>query len=515
MPAQSLTSKSAKNSIIALLFYAINLILQFISRKVFIDYLGEDILGLNTTLSSILQFLNIAELGIGSAIGYALYKPLYNSDTKAINEIVTLQGWLYRRIAGIIICTSAVLMCFIPLIFEKSSLPLWYSYTTFIVLLFSSLLSYFVNYRQIVLSADQKEYRIQYSYKASILLKLIFQIIFIKHSENGYIWWLILEFAFAIIASTALSITVKRSYPFLKNSRLSGKELMSKYPEVLTKTKQLFFHKIGGIALARVSPIIIYGIATLEMVAIYGNYMLILSGVTALMTAIFNSLNAGIGNLVASEDKIRIKNVFNELFSIRFMITSIICLCAYNLTQPFMRLWMGDRLLLDNDCVLLFIGIMFVNLNRLTADAYINAYGMFSDIWAPIVEASLNIILSIIFGHFWGIKGILSAVLVSLIATIFIWKQYYLFRYGFKEKFTNCIKLYIIHIIPVAISVPIIGTIYRHATSVDIYSFTSWIKHACIYAGIATTILGLFLVVFTSGMRQFIHRIINIIRNVF
>lgn len=511
--SESLTSKSVKNSIVAMLFYAVNLILQFISRKIFIVYIGEDVLGLNTTLSSILQFLNIAELGIGSAIGYALYKPLFNSDTQAINEIVSLQGWLYKHIALIIIIASAILLPFFPLIFEKTDLPLWYSYITFIVLLFSSLLSYFVNYRQIVLSADQKEYRIQYSYKAAILVKLIFQIVFIRYFDNGYIWWLVLEFIFAIIASVVLNITIKCSYPFLKNSAVSGKELMAKYPEVLTKTKQLFFHKIGGVALTRVSTIVIYGIATLDMVAIYGNYMLIISGVIALMTAIFNSMNAGVGNLVAGGDRNRIMNVFNELFSIRFYITAIICLCSYALTQPFMRLWMGESLLLDNECLILFIGIMFVNLNRLTADAFINAYGLFSDIWAPIVETGLNIALSIILGQIWGIKGILSGVLISLILIIFIWKQFYLFRYGFKEKFIYCIRIYIIHIIPVVISIPIINMLYKLMITTEIFSFASWIMHACIYAGIASMVLGVFLLIFTSGMRQFFQRIAKIIKN--
>ena len=107
MSEQTLTAKSAKNSIVALVFYAVNLVLQFISRRIFIEYLGEDILGLNTTISSILQFLNIAELGIGSAVGYTLYKPLYENDRKTINEIVSLQGWLYKKIAGFIIAASA------------------------------------------------------------------------------------------------------------------------------------------------------------------------------------------------------------------------------------------------------------------------------------------------------------------------------------------------------------------------------------------------------------------------
>ena len=99
----------------ALVFYFINLILQFFSRKIFLDYLGAEVLGLNTTATNLLQFLNLAELGIGSAIACTLYKPLLEKDTVAINEIVSLQGWLYRRIAWIVIAGSVVLMAFFPL----------------------------------------------------------------------------------------------------------------------------------------------------------------------------------------------------------------------------------------------------------------------------------------------------------------------------------------------------------------------------------------------------------------
>ena len=150
MASTSRTAKSLKNSVIAMGFYLINLGLQFFSRKIFLEYLGTEILGLNTTAMNLLQFLNLAELGISSAVGFTLYKPLHDNDKTTVNEIVTLQGHLYRRIAYLIIVGAAILMCFFPLIFKKISLPLWYAYGSFGVLLFSALLGYFFNYRQIV-----------------------------------------------------------------------------------------------------------------------------------------------------------------------------------------------------------------------------------------------------------------------------------------------------------------------------------------------------------------------------
>ena len=145
----SRTAKSLQNIKVAFAFYLINLILQFFSRKIFLDYLGSEVLGLNTTTQNLLGFLNLAELGIGSAVAYNLYKPLFDNNRQAINDIVSIQGWLYRRIAYIVIAGSVILMCFFPWIFAKAQVPLWYTYGSFIALLASALLGYFVNYRQI------------------------------------------------------------------------------------------------------------------------------------------------------------------------------------------------------------------------------------------------------------------------------------------------------------------------------------------------------------------------------
>ena len=444
---QSRTSKSIKNSIVALTFYFVGLVLQFFSRKVFLDYLGPEILGLNTTATNLLQFLNIAELGISSAISFTLYKPIYEKDTNTINEIVSLQGWLYRNIALIIIAGAIILMCFFPWIFSKTTLPLWYAYASFGVLLFSSLLSYFVNYKQIVLSADQLDYKIQYSYQSIKNLKLLAQILALYYLNNPYHWWLTLEAIFAIIGTVSLDKTTKRTYPFLKPNLSIGKQLQLKYPEVGTKIKQVFFHKIGHFALTQTSPIIIYAFTSLTSVALYGNYILIINGVTVLMNAIFNSMNAGIGNLVAEGNKERSFNIFKEVFSIRFIFVCTICFGVYKLTPDFISLWIGKEYLLDNIALTLLVLSLYINISRSTVDAFISAYGLFGDIFSPIIEACINIGLSILLGYFFGLNGILLGVFISTFVVIFIWKPYWLFTRGFKSSIKKYVYLYLYHII--------------------------------------------------------------------
>ena len=83
---------------------------------------------------------------------------------------------------------------------------------------------------------------------------------------------------------------------------------------------------------------------------------------------------------------------------------------------------------------------------------YLNAYGLFNDIWAPITEACLNIGLSILFGYFWGLNGILAGVLASLFIIHSCWKPYFLFSKGLHVPIITYIQIYARHILAAAIA---------------------------------------------------------------
>lgn len=435
----SRTSNMLHNARVALVFYCVNLAIQFFSRKIFLDYLGSEILGLNTTAQNLLGFLNIAELGIGAAVGYCLYKPLYEKDWRTINNIVSVQGWLYRRVAWIVIVGAAVLMCFFPMIFAKAQVPLWYTYGSFIALLTSALLGYFINYKQIVLSADQKEYKVTICTQSVKLLKIILQLSAIMLLPHGYVWWMVLEMVMAIVTSVFLSLTIKKEYPWLHAKVSTGAKIRKRYPEIIIKTKQLFFHKIGSFVLSQTSPIIIYAYASLTLVAIYGNYMLLVTGMTALMNAMMNGIMASVGNLVAEGDKRRIKEAFWELTTLRMWLSSALSFALFTLGTPMVSLWVGKEYTLPTLPFALMTLLAYIGMAR-SNDFFLNAYGLFQDIWAPMTEAGLNLGLSIILGYFFGLPGILCGVLISQLIIICGWKPYFLYRDGFHDHFTEYIK---------------------------------------------------------------------------
>lgn len=486
--------------------YAISLILQFFSRKYFLEYLGTEVLGLNTTATNLLQFLNIAELGIGAAIGFTLYRPLYAKDEKAINEIMTLQGILYKWIGVFVLLGSIVLMAFFPLIFKKITLPLWYAYASFGVMLLGTLLSYFFNYRQVVLTADQKDYKIQYSYRAVMLVKVIVQIFAVRFLTNPYVWWIIIEALFSIIATISLSIVVKRTYPFLTKVRESFSSLRQKHSQLIVKIRQVFYHKIGGFALTQSSPLIIYAYSDLSLVAIYGNYLMICTAIEYLMASVFNSIEGGVGNLVAEDDSNKILSVFKELFSFRFLLNTTVCVGFVILSPMVVTLWIGSQYVLPEVTVILIVTSLFFKVNRACVDNFIFAYGAVGDIYAPLVEAALNIGLSIWLGYYYGLNGILAGVAISLFIVIFCWKPYYLFKVGFRKSIKSYMVLLSKNILASSVGIIVVVVLLRFVRNEPGSSALSFFKMAMVLLGYVA-VCGLLQLVLKTNVNNFYKRL--------
>ncbi len=509
---ESRTAKSVRNVKTAMGYYVVNLVLTFFSRKVFIDHLGAEVLGLNTAATNLLGFLSLAELGIGGAVAFSLYRPLAEGDREQVRGIVSVQGWFYRRIALFILGASAVLMCFFSWFFAKADVPGWYIYATFIVMLCSSMAGYFFNYRQVLVTADQRDHRLTRIYRNVRTAKVLSQIAAIVWLPYGYVWWLGLELAGATAVTLGIERLIRRDYPWLKTDVALGGRLRHAYPQIMTRTKQLFFHKIGGFALSQTSPLIIYAYASLTTVAMYGNYIVIVSGLTQLVAAMSNSLTAGVGNLIAECDRDKALRFFGELFSSRFLVACTACCCMWLLAPAFIGLWVGREYLLDQVTLAIIVATLYVGLSRGAVDIYINASGLFHDVWAPIAEAALNVGLSILLGWFFGLPGILGGVLASQVLVVKLWKPYFLFRHTLRTPVMHYVKMYGVHLaalaLALAVFVPLIGLV-----AIDPSRSYGWLAlYALIAGGMFGAILYGWLYAFCGGMRDFTDRMLKIVK---
>ena len=505
----SRAANSIRNAKVGLMVYVFDLLLTFFGRKYFIEILGPELLGLNSLAKSLLQFLNVAELGIAAAVGFSLYKPLFENDRKTINEIVSVQAYFYRWIFYFIIGASLVLMLFFPKIFADSGLPLHYAYLTYTAFAVSGLLSYRVNYRQVLFSADQKQYVVTWLFQGGRVLKSGLQLaaLFLFDPSYSFWIWIGMEAFVAILSSIGLELAIRRHYPYLKASPTLGKLVRHRYPTLITKTKQMFFHRFGGFALSQSSVIIIYAYATLTDVTIFDNYNFIVMGLLLMWENLFNGSIASVGNLIEERQPQKVQQLYWEMFSFKSWLCGTMVCGTMFLAQPFISLWVGSAYVMSKTALLWLMGTLFIRLFRNATDVFLYAFGLYQDIWAPIAEAVLNIGLSALFGYYWGLPGILAGVFVSQFLIIFLWKPFFLFREKMAQSPAVYFRRAALHIGLLAIAT--LATYYlKNLLPIDpAASYGHWLLYGLYTVALCGCIgFGLFYV-FTPGMRAFSRRL--------
>lgn len=451
MAKESRVKKSFLNARMNLICYMASLLVAFFTRKVFLDQLGTEFIGLTGTLQSLLGFLNLAELGVGTAIGYVLYKPIFDDNKEKINEIISVFGYLYRCIGLTILGAGIILSLFLPLIFPNTTFSWEVIYLGFYAYLFSSLLGYFVNYRQTLLSADQRNYEVTGYYQAVMSSKMIIQMILAIYIQS-FILYLFIEIIFGIIYSMILSYRINKVYPWLESNIKLGKQLFKKYPEIGKYVKQLFIHKIGSFVQFQITPFLIYSYVSLPIVALYGNYTLITLKVQGFISGILDSTSAGVGNLISEGNKEKIYTTYKELFAIRFFISGILAVCIFHLCNAFISVWLGSEYPLPKYILLMISIQFFLAVFRGVTDQFIFGYGLFYDIWAPAVESTIFIVTAMIGGSIWGLPGVLCGPLISTIVIVYMWKPYFLFSKGLKKSVLHYIKEFCLHLIAILIA---------------------------------------------------------------
>lgn len=507
MQNESRVKKTMLNAKINLICYFASFITAFFTRKILLDNLGEEFIGFTGTVGSLLSFLNLAELGIGTAIGYVLYKPIADGDKFKINEVISVLGYLYRIIGLAILSLGIIGSLFLPLIFNDTTIPLGVIYFAFYAYLAASMIGYFVNYRAALLSADQRNYIVTGYFQIIGTSKVILQMVLAIYFGSFYIY-LAIELIGGTINAIILNWKINQTYPWLKSEVKQGKLIFKKYPEIIKYTKQIFAHKVGGLVQGQLTPFLIYSFVSLPMVALYTNYTILTQKLEGLISGVINSTGAAIGNLIAEGDKNKILKVFRELLAIRFFVASIAASCIYTFASPFIGVWLGNEYILGNYTVALIAILSGLGITRGVLDQFCYGCGLFADVWAPYAESLIMVIFAVTGGYFWGLPGVLCGPLASIIAIIYIWKPYYLFTRGFKLSVLQYWKLFVINISATIIA---FGTTYFIfgkfiQDNIPTNNWFGLIVSGAIYAAIITITTSIAYYIISAGFRDFLHR---------
>ena len=389
--------------------------LQFFSRTVFVLQLGREYLGITGLFSDIMLILGLANFRIPEAIVLSMYKPLSDGNTEKVLALFNFyrKAFVFIRIA--ILLLGLILIPVLPfLIKDPPDIP---ENFTIIYLFFLTqlIVSYLVIHKRSIIFADQKNYIINIYIKLFHYIQIIVQIIVLLILRNFYLF-LLVEAFLTILMNFLISIKADKMYPFIKE-KCTYKLSKDDITEFFTNTKSMFFYGLGSVALIGIDSILVSSIVGIGILGLCSNYMLIINSVKALIDQVMTGFTASIGNLNTEKNIEATENVFNQVNFIVFIVSAFFAINLAVSLSPLITIWLGDSFLISQTIVISLTLRFYVMGTQYTTFTFRSTLGLLKKLkYIPLLTAFINIVLSIIMGHFFGVAGIFFA---SSIAVFF------------------------------------------------------------------------------------------------
>lgn len=426
------TKNAARNIFFGGMQKIYQIIVSFLMRTAMIYFMGVQYLGLNSLFTSILQVLNLAELGVGSTMVYSMYKPIVDDDEVTICALLKLYEKYYNIIGLVIALIGISLTPFMPKLINGDVPADINVYILYLLNLTATVLSYWMcAYKNSILQAHQRSDVVSKVTLITNTIQYILQIVAIGTLKNYYLF-VIITLAMQAITNITIAIIATKMYPNYKSTGELTDEVIR---GINCRIRDLFTSKIGAIIVNSADTIVISAFLGLTVLAVYQNYYFILTAIIGLVSIAYQAVTAGIGNSLITETN---EKNFNDLIKFTFLISWIagICSCCFlNLYQPFMEIWMGKDLMLGFSAVICFVIYYFVyEINQLL-NTYKDAGGIWhQDRFRPLVTAFANLGLNIIMVQLWGIYGVILSTVLSMLFVGMPWILYNLFTTLFEKR---------------------------------------------------------------------------------
>lgn len=415
-----------RNIIVAILLNVINILVGFISQKIFVEILGQIYLGINGLFSNIISMLSIADLGLGTAIIYNLYKPIAEDNRKKISILMNFYKKSYRIIAVIILLLGLAIMPFLTTIVSANDVALVECniYIIFALFLVDTVCSYLLTYKRSMLYANQKNYIINLVHIGYVLVMNILQIIILMTTHNYYLY-LMIKIVCRIIENIIITYIVNKKYEYLKgkiNEKLDAETKL----DISRRLKASIFHNVGGFLVLGTDNIIISKFIGIATVGLYSNYYLIINTVNNLLAQFFTSITASLGNLLVEKNTELAYEFSRKCMFANFWIYTFATICIFEIINPFISVWLGKDYLFDTLTVFVLSMNFYFQGMRRNMQLFADAAGIcYENRYVPIAEAVVNIVASIILVKLIGLPGVfIGTILSSLVLHCYSYPKY-------------------------------------------------------------------------------------------
>jgi len=431
MNKNSRTKNSIVNLCFNIFYQAFIILMTFLSRRVFIECLNIDYLGISGLFSNLLQLLSLAELGISGAISFSMYKEIAEGNKKKLQALSSYYKKLYNRIAMIILIMGLSFFPFLKyLINMENEIPHIEIY--YLIFLLDTVFSYLFIYKTTIVYADQNAYKLKKITIITDLIRYLSQIAALLVLKNYFIY-LIIQITCTFLSNFIKSKMAEKWYPFIKEKE----ELPDEEKKELWKNiKAMVYYKFGGVLLNNTDNILISVLVGTTMVGIYSNYTMIYNKLVGIINLVFSSIQASIGNLNVKADSKKKYETYQLLNLISFWLFAIATIGIFYVAEDIIVAMTGSKnFILDKS--ILFVGaVNFYIQGGMTVNTmFRETTGIFKITkYSMLICTILNIIFSIIFGNKFGLFGILFATLFARLLTNVWYEPYLLYKKIFKKK---------------------------------------------------------------------------------
>lgn len=435
---------SIKNIYVSLISQLIIILLGFISRKVFIDSLGAEYLGVNGLLTNILSMLSLVEGGMGASIIYNLYKPLANNDISTVTSLVQLYKKIYSFLAIIIFILGIIMYPFLGIFLkEQDNIP--FLGIVYFIFILKNMVSYFNAHKWSLITADQKGYVLTGYNLLFNIITTITKIIILLYTSN-YILYLLIELIIFIIQNIWNGHIVNKRYPYIK-----VKEKYELHNEIksniIVNVKSIFLHNIGSYCVFSTDNLLISALINTKTVGLYSNYTMILTYTQAFLNQFTGGVGASIGHLIATENTEKGYTIYRTFYLINFWIYSLATISLYNVVEPFIDVWLGDGLLLSHGTFIVILINFYLTGMRNPINLFKEKSGIFApDRYLPLIEAVINLVASLILTNWFGLVGIFLGTTVSTLLIPFWTQPKIVFKCVFERSIIEYFKTYFYYV---------------------------------------------------------------------
>lgn len=428
---------SFKNMITSLIANIISIIIGFIAQVVFIKTLGTEYLGINGLFTNIISMLGIVELGVGSAIIYNLYQPIEKKDKETIKSLMNFYQRAYHIIAIIVFILGVILIPFLGFFIGEVNVDINLQ-LVYLLFILDIVCSYLLSYKRSILYANQKNYIVNIVHMLYLLVLNVVQLFILYFTRNYYLY-LVAKIVLRILENVVITLIVNKKYKYLRENK---KQKLDKEIEkdIYKKVKALFFHKIAGYVISGTDNIMISKFLGITMVGLYSNYYLIINSIQTLFGQAITALTPSVGSLLVTESKEKVYDVFKKVRFVNFWIACFTATAILVIVQPFIKIWVGSRYLLNNMVLYVLVFNFYMTMMRYSYMTFKEAGGIFyEDRFVPLIESILNIVFSCLLVNVFGLSGVFMGTIISGLA---LWCYSYP-KYVYKNLFDRQYKDYI------------------------------------------------------------------------